>query len=101
MDQLSIKVKIADRDYPLKVRKNEEEHIKQAAKLLNEKIKHFKELSGRDDKQDLLAMAAFDLAVEALRQQEKIALANENMDNRLDYLEDLINTALNDHTHTF
>ncbi len=96
MEQLSIKVKIADREYPLKVRKDEEERIRMAAKLLNEKIKQFKDQFGKDDKQDLLAMTAFDMAVERLRQQEKIALANEHLDNRLDYLEDLINTALND-----
>jgi cell division protein ZapA len=96
MEQLSIKVKIADREYPLKVRKDEEERIRMAAKLLNEKIKQFKDQFGKDDKQDLLAMAAFDMAVEKLRQQEKIALTNEHLENRLDYLEDLINTALND-----
>lgn len=96
MEQLSIKVKIADREYPLKVRKDEEERIKMAAKLLNDKIKQFKDQFGKDDKQDLLAMAAFDLAVEKLRKEEKIALTNEHLENRLDYLEDLINTALND-----
>lgn len=96
MEKLSIKVKIADREYPLKVRKDEEERIRMAAKLLNEKIKQFKDQFGKDDKQDLLAMAAFDMAVERLRQQESVALNNEHLDNRLDYLEDLINTALND-----
>ena len=96
MEKLSIKVKIADREYPLKVRKDEEERIRMAAKLLNEKIKQFKDQFGKDDKQDLLAMAAFDMAVESLRQQESVALNNEHLDNRLDYLEDLINTALND-----
>ena len=96
MDQLAIKVKIADREYPLKVKQHEEERIRLAAKLLSEKIKHFKELFGKDDKQDLLAMTAFDLMVEKLRQEEKLTLTNEHVENRLDYLEDLINSTLNE-----
>ena len=96
MDQLSKKVKIDDREYPLKVKLHEEERIRQAAKMLNEKVKQFRELFGKDDKQDLLAMSAFDLLVDKLRQEEKLALSNEHIENRLDYLEDLINTTLNE-----
>ena len=96
MEQLSIKVKIADREYPLKVKQHEEERIRSAAKMLNEKVKQFRELFGKDDKQDLLAMAAFDLMVDKLRQQEATALNNEHIENRLDYLEDLINNTLNE-----
>ncbi len=96
MDQLSVKVKIADREYPLKVKQHEEERIRLAAKMLNEKIKKFRELFGKDDKQDLLAMTAFDLMVEKIKQDEVLALSNEHIENRLDYLEDLINTTLNE-----
>lgn len=96
MDQLSVKVKIADREYPLKVKQHEEERIRLAAKILNEKIKKFRELFGKDDKQDLLAMTAFDLMVEKIKHDEVLALSNEHIENRLDYLEDLINTTLNE-----
>ena len=96
MDQISIKVKIADRDYPLKVKQHEEERIRAAAKLLNEKVKQFKDLFGKDDKQDLLAMAAFDLIVDKLRTEESAAITNELIENRLDYLEDFINSTLNE-----
>ena len=96
MEQLSIKVKIADREYPLKVKQHEEERIRTAAKLLNEKVRQFKDLFGKDDKQDLLAMAAFDLIVDRLRKEESAALNNELIENRLDYLEDFINSTLNE-----
>jgi len=96
MDQLSIKVKIADREYPLKVKLHEEERIRLAAKMLNEKVKQFRDLFGKDDKVDLLAMTAFDLMVDKLRRDEVAALSNEHIENRLDYLEDLINTTLNE-----
>ena len=40
MDELSIKIKIADREYPMKVKRNDEERIRAAGKLINEKFKH-------------------------------------------------------------
>ncbi len=67
MDKLSIKIKIADREYPMKVEPEEEERIRRAGKMVNEKIKLFKSQFGIDDKQDLLAMVAFDALVEKLK----------------------------------
>ncbi len=67
MDKLSIKIKIADREYPMKVEPEEEERIRKAGKIVNEKIKLFKSQFGIDDKQDLLAMVAFDALVERLK----------------------------------
>ncbi|MEQ9593482.1 MAG: cell division protein ZapA, partial [Cyclobacteriaceae bacterium] len=53
MDELSIKIKIADREYPMKVKLKEEERIRAAGKLVNEKLKHYRSQFGIDDKQDL------------------------------------------------
>ena len=58
MEELSIKIKIADREYPMKVKRNEEERVRAAGKLINEKLKSYREQFGLDDKQDLLAMTA-------------------------------------------
>jgi len=69
MDKLSIKLKIADREYPMRVEPDEEELIRKAGKIVNEKIKEFKSQFGIDDKQDLLAMVAFDSMVEKLKVQ--------------------------------
>ncbi len=67
MNKLSIKIKIADREYPMKVEPEEEERIRKAGKIVNEKIKLFRSQFGIDDKQDLLAMVAFDALVERLK----------------------------------
>ena len=66
MDTLSIKLKIADREYPLKVAYDEEEHIRKTARILNEKLKEYRENFGIEDKQDLLAMVAFEILVDKL-----------------------------------
>ena len=36
MDELSVKIKIADREYPMKVKRQEEEKVRAAGKLNNE-----------------------------------------------------------------
>ena len=40
-DQISIKVNIGDRIYPLKIQANEEEYVRKAAKILNDKMGFF------------------------------------------------------------
>lgn len=67
MGELSIKIKIGDREYPMKVEASEEAAIRQAGKELNEKIKSYRDQFGIDDKQDLLAMVAFDCMIEKMR----------------------------------
>ena len=69
MSKLSKKIKIADREYPMKVEPEEEELIRKAGNIVNEKIKLFKSQFGIDDKQDLLAMVAFDALVERLKSE--------------------------------
>lgn len=71
MEKLSIKLKIWDREYPMKVRAEEEERIRKAGKLINEKIKSYREKFGIDDKQDLLSMVAFDAVVDRMESEDK------------------------------
>lgn len=66
MDKLSIKIKIADREYPMKVLAKEEESIRNAGRLINQKIKDYREKFGIDDNQDLLAMVAFDSLIDKM-----------------------------------
>ena len=41
MAELSIKIRIGNREYPMRVKAEDEERIRKAGKLLNEKIKTF------------------------------------------------------------
>jgi cell division protein ZapA len=50
MDELSIRIKIADREYPMKVKRVDEERVRIAGKLINEKLKSYREQFGIDDK---------------------------------------------------
>ena len=57
-DKLSIRVNIVDRFYPLKIDRNDEEKIRKAGKIINEKVLQYKQKYSDKDVQDFLAMAA-------------------------------------------
>lgn len=65
MSQLSIKVNIAGRTYPLTIERSEEEMIRKAADNINESIKNLKENYAVKDIQDLLAMTALQLSTKS------------------------------------
>jgi len=67
MEKLSIKIRIGDRDYPMKVLAEEEERVRRAGKIVNEKINFYREKFGIDEQQDLLAMVAFDSVVDKIK----------------------------------
>jgi cell division protein ZapA len=68
---ISIKVNIGDRIYPLKIQAKEEEYVRKAAKLLNEKMGFFNSNFSVKDKIDGLAMAALEFAVDALNKSNE------------------------------
>ena len=65
MGQLSIKVNIAGRTYPLTIERSEEEMIRKAADNINESVKNLKENYAVKDMQDLLAMTALQLSTKS------------------------------------
>ncbi len=94
MDELSVKIKIADREYPMKVKRTEEEKVRAAGKLINEKIKHYREQFGLDDKQDLLAMVAFDCLVDKMAEEDSPQVIDETLVEKVNHLNQLVSQAL-------
>ena len=90
MGELSIKIKIGDREYPMKVEASEEASIRQAGKELNEKIKSYRDQFGIDDKQDLLAMVAFDCVVERMKIGDQYSQSNKSISEKLSALNKFI-----------
>ena len=70
-DKLSIKVNVADRYYPLKVESDNEERIRKAARLINEKVLQYKQRYVDKDIQDFLAMAALQYVIRLIEIEEK------------------------------
>jgi len=66
MNESSIKVNIAGRAYNLTVEKKEEENVKKAAKLIDQKIKEYEANFSFKDKQDLITMVALQFTTSVL-----------------------------------
>ena len=90
MGELAIKIKIGEREYPMRVDASEEEKLRIAGKLINEKLKSFKEAFGIDDRQDLLAMVAFDCMVEKIKAEATQQQLSVRISDRIDHLNFLL-----------
>lgn len=94
MDTLSIKIKIGDREYPMKVKVEDEAKIRRAGKLINEKLKKYREEFGLDDRQDLLAMVAFDCMVETMELNEMSSEDSEKVEMTIKQINDSLTSIL-------
>ncbi|GAB5539415.1 MAG: hypothetical protein Salg2KO_15180 [Salibacteraceae bacterium] len=72
MSELSIKVTIANRTYPLSVLREEEEEVRKAAAYINERLKALQSSFAVKDKIDLLAMLALELTLEKGHGKEEL-----------------------------
>lgn len=80
-DTLKIKVNIAQRVYPLTIRRDEEERVRKAVAAINEAVKRFEDRYAVSDKQDVLAMCTLQFATQYLglkRGEEGLAAPMEN-----------------------
>ena len=87
MSELSIKVNIANRTYPLTVQMDEEEEVRKAAAYINDRLKVLESGFAVKDKLDLLAMLALELTLEKGHGKEEV----ENQ-QALDGIHSLIST---------
>ena len=94
MEELAIKLRIADREYPMKVRKDEEERVRAAGKSINDKLKSYSEQYGLKDHQDLLAMVAFDSTIQKLILEEKKVGLDHTVSEKVSHLNNLLAQAL-------
>jgi cell division protein ZapA (FtsZ GTPase activity inhibitor) len=88
-EKLSIRVNIADRYYPLKIERDDEEKIRKAAKLINDKVFQYKTRYADKDLQDFLAMAALQFVIRLIEMEDsqegesiikKLQILNEELD---------------------
>lgn len=92
-EKLSIRINIADRYYPLKIDRKDEEKIRRAAKLINEKVLQYKKRYTDKDTQDFLAMAALQYVIKTLDFEEKADVSPilENLKELEQELESVLN----------
>jgi len=83
MEDFSISVTIAERNYKLTIGRQEEEIVRKAVKLINDKIKEFASNYAFKDKQDLLAMIALQYTSNALNLEQTNGYNNSKLKEKL------------------
>ncbi|GAB3262759.1 hypothetical protein GCM10027347_28690 [Larkinella harenae] len=91
---LSINIRIAGRNYPISVLPEEEENIREAGRLVNERFLEEKNKKKKRDDVDILAMIAVMNTVGWLNaKNEKLAL-QDKITQRINRLDELIDSTL-------
>lgn len=94
MDELSITINIANRPYRLKIKKEEEEVLRESAKKIESLSKEYAKNFHFNDNQDLIAMVALQLANNASSMENNITFRDTEMTKKLKdidaYLDDKI-----------
>ena len=72
MSELSIKVTIGGRSYPLTINRSEEERIRKAVSEIDKNIKELKNNYAVVDMQDLLAMTALEYGTVSVKQNNSV-----------------------------
>ncbi len=83
-EKLSIRINIIDRYYPLKIDSRDEEKIRKAGKIINDKVLQYKQKYADKDAQDFLAMAALQYVTKLIELEEQ-----ENPSSLLDSIKEL------------
>jgi cell division protein ZapA (FtsZ GTPase activity inhibitor) len=94
MGELSLKLTIAGRTYPLTVDSAEETAVLEAAKLINSRVQELEATYLVKDKQDLLAMAALQFATQYLDARSKTIDNPEALIHQLESVETLLDNHL-------
>lgn len=91
-DMLSIKVQIAERFYPLKIKRQEEEKIRKAARLINDRVLQYKQRYTDKDTQDFMAMAALQYVISLIdcEQQQNVVSLDEELESINSELDELL-----------
>lgn len=94
MNDFLITVRIADREYRLKIDKKEEEIVRQAAKQINENIKTYAENFEFKDKQDLLAMVVMQYAFKSIKLEEQVSFQENQLFEKLEEINNVLSEKL-------
>jgi len=78
----------------MKVKRVDEERVRMAGKLINEKIKTYREQFGIDDKQDLLSMVAFDCLIDKMASEESNQVIDQTVFEKVDRLNQLVSQSI-------
>ena len=94
MEKYSIKINILNRLYPLLVRADEEEAVRKAGKLINDKIKQYKDRFSVKDDLDLVIMCCLELATDNIHQTRRVKNTQNGALEQIGAIDEMLNDAI-------
>ena len=94
MSEFSISITVAGRPYKLVVEKEQEELFRNAAKLIDKRIKEYSSSYAFKDKQDLLAMIALEYTVSFLQNEQTSNESQLLLNDKLTGIDNALNELL-------
>ena len=85
-EELAINITIAERRYPMRIKRSEEEKIRKAAKIINDRILQYRQRYTGKDNQDFMAMSALQFVIQFIDLME-----NSDIDPAIKQIEELNN----------
>jgi cell division protein ZapA len=85
-----IKITIADRVYPLSVTEGQEAFLRNSAKQIEQMMKHYEQNYAVQDKQDVLAMCALQLALQLRQKESKTTETSDEIEKKLLTIDNLL-----------
>jgi cell division protein ZapA (FtsZ GTPase activity inhibitor) len=90
MDEISITISIAGRQYRLKSDEKEKEQIEEAARQINKLIRLYAENFAYKDNQDLLAMVSLQETLGLIRRDIEIREASEGIEKQITLIDRIL-----------
>ncbi len=94
MDEITININIMDRPYRLSVARADEEMVRKAATLVNERVRFYAKHYAYKNDQDLLAMTALQLAAKVVKNEKENAFKDQHLERRLNEMNALLSDQL-------
>ena len=93
MESLNIKVTVANRTYPLTIKREDEEQVRKAVKVIEERLIVYEKSFAARDTQDLLSMWLLEMSVKVLTDEQKLKV-DSSIEEQLQMLESLLDKEL-------
>ena len=91
MDEITINITIMDKPYRLSVARADEEKVRKAAALINERVRFYAKHYAYKNDQDLLAMTALQLAATVVKNENENAFKDQHLERKLNEVNALLN----------
>ena len=89
-NEIKVSIIVAERNYRLTIDKADEEKVRRAADMINERVKEFKRVYTDKDYLSLVSMACIQFATSVVKYENDSAFKDQYLDKQLDVIDDLL-----------